>query len=340
MKIDLRSDTVTLPTAEMLECMFSAPLGDDVFGDDPTTKALEEKVAEYFNAEAAIFCPSGTMTNQLAIRVHTRPGDEVICHETSHIYNFEGGGIAMNSGASVRLSHGARGFIEPNEIDTLVRDMGDPHFPCSRLLAIENTTNKAGGACYPMQTLEALKDKAREYGLMYHLDGARLWNALVANGHNPKTYGTLFDTISVCLSKGLGCPIGSVLLGKKEYIDRAYRLRKSLGGGMRQTGVLAAAGIYALDNHIDRLSHDHEKAKVIESILRSCSWVQSIEPVETNIVIFYTSEGIDPNHVIERLANKEVKIVSMGTGVLRMVTHLDVTMEQIDSLSSILPTLL
>lgn len=190
-------------------------MGDDVFGEDPATNTLQEKVAEYFGAEAAIFCPSGTMTNQLAIRAHTRPGDEVICHETSHIYNFEGGGIASNSGASVRLSRGARGFIDPDEIDMLVRDVADPHFPCSRLIAIENTTNKGGGACYPMKTLEALKDKARKHGLMYHLDGARLWNTLVAKGDNPKTYGTLFDTISVCLSKGLGCPAGSMLLGKK-----------------------------------------------------------------------------------------------------------------------------
>ena len=338
--IDLRSDTVTKPTIEMRQFMFDAALGDDVFGDDPTVNELQKKVAEYFGAQSAIFCPSGTMTNQLAIRAHTRPGDDVICHETCHIYNFEGGGIALNSGASVRLATGPRGLIEPDEIDALVRNPDDPHLPYSRLLAVENTTNKGGGACYTMSALEALKDKAHEHGLAYHLDGARLWNALVTTGDNPKTYGKLFDTISVCFSKGLGCPVGSVLLGKKDMIDRAYRLRKSMGGGMRQSGMLAAACIYALDNHVSRLSDDHKKAKVIASILKSCSWVKDIEPVETNIIIFYTSDGVDTSHVINQLANQGVHIVSMGRGVLRMVTHLDVTDNQIESLSAILPNLL
>lgn len=338
--IDLRSDTVTQPTVEMRQFMYDAALGDDVFGDDPTVNELQEKVAEYFGAESAIFCPSGTMANQLAIRAHTRPGDEVICHQTCHIYNFEGAGIALNAGASVSLATGPRGLIEPNEIDALVRDNNDPHFPFSRLLAVENTTNKGGGACYSMGALEALKDKAREYGLAYHLDGARLWNALVSTGDNPKAYGELFDTVSVCFSKGLGCPVGSVLLGKKEMINRAYRLRKSMGGGMRQSGMLAAACIYALDNHVSRLLDDHKKAKVIESILKSCSWVKDVEPVETNIIIFYTSDNVDPNRVIDLLVDRGVRIVSMGKGVLRMVTHLGVTDDQIDVLSTKLQNLL
>jgi len=338
--IDLRSDTVTKPTIEMRQFMFDAVVGDDVYGDDPTVNELQEKVAAYFGAESAIFCPSGTMTNQLAIRAHTRPGDEVICHETCHIYNFEGGGIALNAGASVSLATGPRGLIEPGDIDALVRNPDDPHFPYSRLLALENTTNKGGGACYSMSALEALKGKAQEYGLAYHLDGARLWNALVSTGDNPKAYGELFDTISVCFSKGLGCPVGSVLLGKKDTIDRAYRLRKSMGGGMRQSGMLAAACIYALDNHVTRLLDDHKKAKTIESILASCSWVQRIESVETNIIIFHTSDDVDPSYVITLLADQGVNIVSMGKGVLRMVTHLDVTDAHIELLSAILPNVL
>lgn len=337
MQIDLRSDTVTRPTAGMATSMASAEVGDDVFGEDPTINALEEKVADYFGAEAALFCPSGTMTNQIAIRVHCRPGDEVICHEYSHIYNYEGGGIALNSGASVRLSSRPRGLMEPSDVDVLYRNPADPHAPLSRLLAVENTMNKGGGACYDFETLKALRVKADEYGLAYHLDGARLWNALVAKGDDPKAYGPLFDTISVCLSKGLGCPVGSVLVGTKEHIDRAYRLRKSMGGGMRQAGFLAAAGIYALDHHIDRLAEDHAKAKAVEEVLRSCTWVKSIEPVETNIVIFYVAEGIDPGGVIASLAEQGVKIVSMGEGKLRIVTHLDVTDGQMERLLAILP---
>ncbi len=337
MTIDIRSDTVTRPTAGMATSMASAEVGDDVFGEDPTINALEEKVADYFGAEAALFCPSGTMTNQIAIRVHCRPGDEVICHEYSHIYNYEGGGIALNSGASARLSHGPRGLMTPSDIDALVRNPNDAHAPMSRLLAVENTMNKGGGACYDFETLKALRAKADEYGLAYHMDGARLWNALVAKGDDPKAYGPLFDTISVCLSKGLGCPVGSVLVGTKEHIDRAYRLRKSMGGGMRQAGFLAAAGIYALDHHIERLAEDHAKAIAVENVLKTCAWVKSIDPVETNIVIFSVANGIDPGGVITSMAKQGVKIVSMGEGKLRIVTHLDVTGDQMERLLAILP---
>ena len=338
MIIDLRSDTVTRPTPGMMDAMMSAPVGDDVFGEDPSINALEEEVAHYFGAEAALFCPSGTMTNQIAIRVHTRPGDEVICHGYSHIYNYEGGGIALNSGASVNLARGPRGLMTPSDVDALVRNPQDPHAPYSRLLAVENTMNKGGGACYEWETLLALGSKAEEYGLGYHLDGARLWNALIAKGDDPKAYGALFDTISVCLSKGLGCPVGSVLLGKKVHIDRAYRLRKSMGGGMRQAGILAAAGQYALNHHIDRLADDHAKAQAVKTCLESCSWVQSIEPVETNIVIFYVADGINPGAVIQKLDAQGIKIVSMGEGKLRIVMHLDIDQGQLEQLLAQLPS--
>ena len=337
MRIDLRSDTVTQPTAGMKDAMFSAPIGDDVFGEDPSINALEVKVASYFNAEAALFCPSGTMTNQLAIRAHTRPGDEVICHEYSHIYQYEGGGVMANSGASVRLSRGPRGLVDPDELASLLRSANDPHAPTSRVLSVENTMNKGGGACYDFKDLIALGTKAKENGLAYHLDGARLWNALIAKNDEARAYGPLFDTISVCLSKGLGCPVGSVLVGNKELIARAYRLRKMMGGGMRQAGLLAAAGIYALNHHIERLAEDHKRAQVIAQAINSYSWISKVEPVETNIVIFYVTEGLRPDAIIEKLASHDVHIVSMGEGKLRMVTHLDFDDDQMSELLRILP---
>lgn len=337
MRIDLRSDTVTQPTAGMKDAMFSAPVGDDVFGEDPSINALEEQVAQYFKAEAALFCPSGTMTNQLAIRAHTRPGDEVICHEYSHIYQYEGGGVMANSGASVRLSSGPRGLVDPDELSSLLRNVNDPHTPVSRVLSVENTMNKGGGACYEFNKLIALGAKAEEKGLAYHLDGARLWNALVAKQDDPGAYGPLFDSISVCLSKGLGCPVGSVLVGNKDLIARAYRLRKMMGGGMRQAGILAAAGTYAMNHHIDRLAEDHKRAKLIAEAISSYSWIHKVEPVETNIVIFYVSEGLRPEAIIEKFALHDVHIVSMGEGKLRIVTHLDFDDDQLDALLKILP---
>lgn len=336
--IDLRSDTVTLPTTEMRDAMHSAALGDDVFGDDPSVNALQQKVASYFGAEDAIFCPSGTMTNQLAIMLHTRPGDEVICHEHSHIYHFEGGGIAANAGASTRLARGVRGLIQPADIDDLVRKV-DIHAPCSRLLAVENTTNKGGGACYDFDTLQALKNKAKHYSLRYHLDGARLWNALVARGDKPQSYGSLFDTISVCFSKGLGCPVGSALLGNHTDIEQARRIRKRIGGGMRQAGFLAAAATYAIDHHVDRLAEDHIRAKEIATTLQSCSWVSKLEPVETNIVIFYAAQDIGSEQVLDQLLHHNIRMVSMGEGKLRAVTHLDINDAHLETLAGVLPHL-
>ena len=337
MRIDLRSDTITRPTAGMKQAMFDAPLGDDVFGEDPSINTLQERIARYFNAEAALFCPSGTMTNQLAIRALTRPGDEVICHEYSHIYQYEGGGVMANSGASVRFTRGPRGLISPDEVADLVRDRSDLHAPISQVLSVENTMNKGGGACYPFAQLSDLAVEAKKFGLDYYLDGARLWNALIAKGDDPKAYGPLFDVFTVCLSKGLGCPVGSVLIGKANHIERAKRLRKMMGGGMRQAGILAAAGLYALDYHIDRLAEDHIRASVIAQALGSTPWVTKVEPTETNIVIFYVDGKLRTEDVIQKFAEQDVHLLSMGEGKLRMVTHLDLNDDHLTELLKILP---
>lgn len=334
--IDLRSDTVTRPTKEMLNAMMHAPVGDDVFGEDPTINKLEHMAAEMFGMEAGLFCPSGTMTNQIAIKLHTQPGDEIICHEYSHIYNYEGGGLAANSGCQTRLLKGDRGFISADDVIANIGNPHDVHAARTSLVSVENTVNKGGGSCYDFSTLEAIGKVARENNLAYHIDGARIFNALVAKKQNASDYGKLFDTISICLSKGLGCPVGSVLLGSKEHITQARRIRKRFGGGMRQAGYLAAAGIYALENHIDRLAEDHEKAQVLKSALEKSSWVDCVEPVETNIVIFYLKEGKDQKQFMDILHEKGILLVGMGQGKLRFVTHLDVSMENIEKVGEIL----
>jgi len=337
--IDLRSDTLTRPTPEMLKAMQNAAVGDDVFGEDPTVNKLEEKAAAMFNMEAAVYCPSGTMTNQIALKVHTQPGDEIICHEYSHIYNYEGGGVAFNSSCQVRLTYGEGGLINAAEVESLINDATNPHSARTSLVVAENTCNKGGGSCYELQELEAIKQVAKKHGLGFHLDGARLWNALVAKGYQPQDFGAIFDSISICLSKGLGCPVGSLLLGNKAFIDEARRIRKKMGGGMRQAGYLAAAGIYALDHHIERLTEDHQKAQKLKTALENCSWVERTEPVETNIVIFYLKEGKNPQEFMQKLEQENILLVGMGQGKLRFVTHLDVSPEQIEKVSSVLKKL-
>lgn len=337
--IDLRSDTVTRPTKEMLNAMMHAPVGDDVFGEDPTINKLETMAAEMFGMEAGIFCPSGTMTNQIAIKLHTQPGDEIICHEYSHIYNYEGGGLAANSGCQTRLLKGERGFISGKDVEANIGNPHDVHAARTAMVSVENTVNKGGGSCYDFSTLEAIGEVAHANNLAYHIDGARIFNALVAKKQNAKGYGKLFDTISICLSKGLGCPVGSLLLGSKEHITQARRIRKRFGGGMRQAGYLAAAGVYALENHIDRLAEDHEKAQVLKASLEKCAWVESIEPVETNIVIFYLKEGKDQKEFLDKLHQKGILLVGMGQGKLRFVTHLDVSLENIQKVGEILSEL-
>ncbi|SHJ22325.1 threonine aldolase family protein [Flavobacterium haoranii] len=323
MEINLISDTVTKPTQEMLEVMFQAKVGDDVFKQDPTVNELERYTAELFGKEAALFFPSGTMANQTAIRLHTKPGDEVICDKWSHIFLYEGGGVAANSGVSCHLVDGNRGKITANQVSEFINDPEFYHAPITRLVSLENTTNKGGGACYEIEELRAIKEVCNQHGLKYHLDGARLWNAMVAKNQQPKQFGELFDTISVCLSKGLGAPVGSVLVGSAEEIKKALRIRKLFGGNMRQAGYLAAAGLYAMQNNIQRLEKDHQKAKELGSVLIRKDWVKEVEPIQTNIVIFKIQPTIDDKSFIEKLKQKGILISSMGQGKLRIVTHMD-----------------
>ena len=325
MEINLISDTITRPTPDMLQAMMDAKVGDDVFLADPTVIQLQEKIADMFGMEAALFFPSGTMANQTAIKIHTQPAEQMICDKWAHVYNFEGGGVAFNSGVSCCLLDGDRGMFTAEQVKAAINDPENYHLPISSLVAIENTTNKGGGACWDFSELQKIEKVCKEHNLAYHLDGARLFNALVAKNETPKQYGSLFDTISICLSKGLGAPIGSVLLGTSEYIKKAVRIRKLYGGAMRQVGYLAAAGIYALDNHIERLAVDHERAKEIGVALESSEFIDKVEPIETNIIIFYVNDNVSETDFVNALKTKGILIISMGNGKLRMVTHLDFT---------------
>jgi threonine aldolase len=322
--INLISDTVTKPTPGMLDFMMSAKVGDDVFKNDESTNALEEKVARFFNKEAALFFPSGTMANQTAIKLHTEPGDQVICDHYSHIYNYEGGGASFNSGVSCKLIKGDRGRIAAEQVKQAINPPDFYHSPRTRLVSLENTTNKGGGACYELQEIKAIKEVCTSHGLAFHLDGARLWNALVAKNHDPKEYGAQFDTISVCFSKGLGAPIGSALLGSKAFIDKALRIRKILGGGMRQVGYLASAASFAMDHHFERLAIDHRKAKELSTALSAIKWVKSVEPTETNIVIFnIDTENSTAEDIIQKFKAQHIDLIAMDSSKLRFVTHLD-----------------
>jgi threonine aldolase len=332
MIINLLSDTITKPTEGMLNAMLNAEVGDDVFDADPTVKRLQGKMAMMFGKEDALFFPSGTMANQAAIRLHTQVGDQMICDKWAHVYNFEGGGAAANSGVSSALIDGNRGMFTAQQVEELINNPDDIHVAKSCLVSIENTTNKGGGACWDINEIQRIKQVCDGFNLRFHLDGARLFNAMVAKNENPKQYGELFDTISICLSKGLGCPIGSVLLGTKEHIKKALRIRKLFGGAMRQVGYLAAAGIYALDNHVERLAEDHVKAKRIAEVLEASPYIRKVEPVETNIIIFYTKDHVNETNFVNRLKEQDVLITGIGQGKLRMVTHLDFIDEMLDVL--------
>ena len=323
--IDLRSDTVTKPTKGMQEAMWQAPVGDDVFGEDPTVNKLEETAANMFGMEAGLFCPSGTMTNQIAIKMHTQPGDEVICDELSHVYQYEGGGIAFNSGASVRLLQGNRGRVTAAQVADGINNKEDIHKAVSSLVVLENSSNRGGGSCYELADIKAIKDICLANNLILHLDGARLFNALVEKQQQAKDFGQLFDSISICLSKGLGAPVGSVLLGTKEKIKKARRVRKAFGGGMRQAGVIAAAGLYALEHHIERLAIDHQHAKLIEAALLSNQNVETVLPVETNIVIFKVRDHVNAEQLVLQLKEKGILCFTMGKQQIRFVLHLDVS---------------
>ena len=335
--IDLRSDTLTKPTPAMLEAMFSAEVGDDVFGEDPTVNLLEEKCARMFGMGAALFCPSGTMTNQIGVNILTNPYEEVICYEGAHIYKYEGGGVAGNSGLSFRLLAGDRGRLNSKEIIENINPY-DVHFPKTSLVAIENTVNKGGGAYYSLSQIEEIAKMANSNGLKLHLDGARLFNALVENGDKPVDYGRYFDTISICMSKGLGAPVGSVLI-MKEDSDKARRIRKVFGGGMRQAGFLAAAAIFALDNNIERLKKDHIRAREIGNALKGLSYVEEVLPVDTNIVIFRLAGDRTSAEYIAILEEKGIGAVPFGPKEIRFVTHLDFDDIALDQTVSIIESL-
>jgi threonine aldolase len=333
--VDLRSDTVTRPTPEMLEAIMGAEVGDDVFGDDPTTLELERYGAALLGKEAALFCASGTMSNQIAINVHTQPGDEVICHEDAHIYRYEGGGIARNSGASVRLLSGNSGRFSAQQLEDEINP-DDQHYPVTRLVSIEDTANRGGGVFYDPEETTRIAAFCRENKLKFHLDGARLFNALVETGVSPKVYGQYFDSISICLSKGLGAPQGTLLLGDKAFIKQARRVRKAFGGGMRQTGYMAAGGLFALKNNIERLKEDHRRARQLESALKECNWVASVLPVQTNIVVVNLQPAIDQSELLFKLDERGIRAIGFGKGRIRMVTHLDIDDEDIDFVADIL----
>ena len=329
MIVDLRSDTVTKPSAEMLDAMFSAKTGDDVFGEDPTVNELQQFVANYFGMEASLFCASGTQTNQIAINVHVQPGGEVICHEESHIYKYEGGGIAKNSGASVRLLNGNRGRITKNQIEKWINPEHDVHFPITQLISIEDTSNRGGGAIYNFEEIKLISKFSKEKNIPLHLDGARLMNALVETKIDPKEYANQFDSISLCLSKGLGAPIGSVLMGNKDFIKKAHRVRKVMGGGMRQAGIIAAAGIYALNNNVQRLTIDHYHAQLLSQTLTKLPWIQEVIQVETNIVVALLKDEVKRDLIIQDLSSMGIKTIAFGPGMIRFVTHLDISPDQI-----------
>lgn len=338
MFIDLRSDTVTRPTAAMKSIMMEAQLGDDVFGEDPSINELEQKVAHMFGKEAALFCPSGTMTNQIAVKTHTKPMDEVIIEKSNHIYYYEAGGVAFNSLASVRLVQGNRGRIKPNDITENINPINLHHARTS-LVCVENTSNRGGGSYYTTSELYELTQTAHQSGLKIHLDGARLFNALVETGGTTSDIGAMFDSISICLSKGLGCPVGSVLTGSSAFISEARRYRKVMGGGMRQAGIIAAAGIYALDHHIHRLKEDHYRAKQIETVLKECTYVNNVLEVMTNIIIFELNQSMPTDVFVHKLEELHIHCFSIGKQQIRMVTHLDFNDDMLNTVTKALKNL-
>ena len=325
MIIDLRSDTVTRPTPGMLDAIMSAKTGDDVYKEDPTVNALEQKMASLFGMDDALFFPTGSMANQAAIKLHTLPSQQLICDKWAHVYNYEGGGVSFNSGVSCKLVDGYRGMITAKQVVENINPPDFYHSPLTTLVCLENTTNKGGGACYELDEIIKIKKVCQDNDLGLHLDGARLMNAIVANNEDTKQYGSLFDTISVCLSKGLGAPMGTVLMGTSSLMKNAIRVRKVLGGGMRQVGFMAAAGLYAMEHQLQRLQEDHTKAKQIATLLQSLPYIKKVEPTQTNIVIFYMQDDFNQDDFINALAAQNIRISDMGQGKLRVVTHHDYT---------------
>lgn len=327
MTIDLRSDTVTRPTQGMMKAIMNANTGDDVYKEDPTVNALEERLAQLFGMDMALFFPTGSMANQAAIKLHTQPGEQLICDKWAHVYNYEGGGVSFNSGVSCRLVDGHRGMITAKQVEEHINPPDFYHSPLTSLVCLENTTNKGGGACYELSEIAAIREVCDRHGLGLHLDGARLMNAIVEKETDPKEFGALVDTVSICFSKGLGTPLGTVLIGKRSLMEQAIRIRKILGGGMRQIGYMAAAANYALDNHVTRLKEDHRRAGELAELLAAQAYISGVEPTETNIVIFYLNEGMSEERFERDLSEKNIIISNMGHGKLRIVTHLDYTEE-------------
>lgn len=337
--IDLRSDTVTRPSAGMLERMMKASVGDMIFGEDPEVNELERMAAEMFGMEGALFCPSGTMTNQIAIKAHTRPGDEVICSKMAHIYLFEGGGVAFNSGASVALIDTENGTFTAEDVKQHINNPDDPHRALTRLVEVENTVNRGAGACWDFKELKRIRELCDGRHLGLHLDGARLFNAMTADGRKPEEYGALFDSISICLSKGLGAPVGSVLIGNRDIIRQGARIRKVFGGAMRQAGYIAAAGIYALKNNVNRLINDHSNAALLAEALRQCSLTEKVSYGGTNIVIFTLKQGNTASGFLDKIKSRGILALKTGERSIRMVTHLDVSDSQVREACDIVASL-
>jgi threonine aldolase len=334
--IDLRSDTVTRPSPQMRKAMFEAEVGDDVFQEDPTVNALQEYAAGLLGKEAALFVSSGVMANQICLNVLTNPGDEVICEKDSHIFNYESGSPAKLSGIQLYPLDGKMGVITPDQVENAIRPITAYYMPRTKVIEVENTHNRAGGTIQPLDNIIELGKLAKKYNLNYHLDGARIWNASVATGISVKEYAKYFDTISCCLSKGLGAPVGSIIAGSKDFIKEAFRIRKSWGGGMRQVGILAAAGLYALKNNISRLEEDHRKAKMIAELLGGMKSIKiDLNSVQTNIIIF-KSLNISVDEALTKCKEKGLLLSIGAHDFLRTITHLDVSFPDIDKTKKIL----
>lgn len=327
--IDFRSDTVTRPGKEMIEQMMQAKVGDDVFGEDTATNELQSYAAALFGMEAALYCPSGTMTNQIAIKTHTQHGQEVVCEKSSHIYVYEGGGIAFNSGCQARTIEGNFGRITAGQIEEVINP-DDIHKPHTSLVCLENTTNRGGGACYELQALREIGIICKKRGIGLHLDGARLFNALISKNQKAEDYGKIFDSISICLSKGLGAPVGSLLLGSRSFIDKARRIRKVFGGGTRQSGFIAAAGLYALQHNIQRLAEDHKHAQQIAEALKKKNFIGTILPIETNIIIFEVKGEYSASTLSEKFAEEGILVIPISKSQIRIVLHLDISNQMVE----------
>ena len=339
-KIDLRSDTITVPTPAMRTFMIRANVGDDVFGEDPTVNDLQNMITEMLDMEAALFVPSGTQANQISINAHTNPGNEVICDYNSHIFNYESGAAGMLSGVQLHPIIGKNGHPTAEQIIPAIRP-GDDHFPQTKLICLENTHNRAGGTIFPIEEISKIHTVAKEHNIKLHLDGARLWNAAIETGKRLKEYAAYFDSVSLCFSKGLGAPVGSIVTGSKEFIKRAHYYRKAYGGGMRQVGILAAACIFAVENHFERLSEDHRNARLLaEGLVKIGSFKVDLESVQTNLVIAdIEKDSIDAFEIVERLKDNDILAIPFGSHKIRFVTHLNITHQDIETCLQVITTL-